>query len=300
MTSLGLLDSLKFVILHALAVVFSSVTYVCGAIPIMVVRQAYGRLGFFAGVTVAASALFYLDQTFLAFTFVCLALLVGIYSEMEQGGATPAGAGLLSVLFVSGVTAIFSSVYVQYNQLSLVSVLRVKILELLAQLRDINPNIQIEVDTVMGQLPSGILSALIFSLAISVISYRSLAGIMRVDIRERYHSNLLTFELPNLCIWLTILGIALVGLNLPGEYYKLVGLNLLNVMIVLYFFQGLAITISFFRAFRVGPFWQFAWLVLLVLQLFVLVSLIGFVDYWLDFRKRMYKRVAPSKVDKRA
>jgi len=219
---------------------------------------------------------------------------------MEQGGATPAGAGLLAVLFVSGVTAIFSSVYVQYNQLSLVSVLRVKILEVLAQLRDINPNIQIEVDTVMGQLPSGILAALILSLAISVISYRSLAGILRINVKEKYHTNLRTFELPNLCVWLTIVSIALVGLNLQGEWYRLVGLNLLNVMIVLYFFQGLAIVMSFFKTFRISFFWQITWLLLLVVQLFILVSLIGFVDYWLDLRKRMYRRVAPNKVDKRA
>ena len=300
MTSLGALDTFKFVLLHALAVIFSSFTYVCGAVPIMVIRQAYGRVGFFAGVTAASSLLFFLDHSFLAITFIGLALLVGIYSEMELGGATPAGAGLLSVLFVSGVSAIFSSVYVQYNQLSLVSVLRVKILEMLAQLRELNPNIQIEVDTVMGQLPSGILSVLIFALAISVISYRSLAGLLRVDLRERFRSNLLTFELPNLCVWLTIIGIALVGLNLPSELYRLVGLNILNVMIVLYFFQGLAIVVSFFRAFRVSFFWQVTWMLLLIVQLFVVVSLIGFVDYWLDLRKRMYKRVAPSKVDKRA
>ncbi|MDZ4660342.1 MAG: DUF2232 domain-containing protein [Pseudomonadota bacterium] len=300
MTSHSLSDTLKFVLLHILAVIFSSFTYICGAVPIMVIRQAYGRIGFFVGLTVVSSLLFSLNYTFLAFTFICLALLVGIYSEMEQGGATPAGAGLLAVLFVSGVTAIFSSVYVQYNQLSLVSVLRVKILEVLAQLRDINPNIQIEVDTVMGQLPSGILAALILSLAISVISYRSLAGILRINVKEKYHTNLRTFELPNLCVWLTIVSIALVGLNLQGEWYRLVGLNLLNVMIVLYFFQGLAIVMSFFKTFRISFFWQITWLLLLVVQLFILVSLIGFVDYWLDLRKRMYRRVAPNKVDKRA
>jgi len=300
LTSHSLSDTLKFVLLHILAVIFSSFTYICGAVPIMVIRQAYGRIGFFVGLTVVSSLLFSLNYTFLAFTFICLALLVGIYSEMEQGGATPAGAGLLAVLFVSGVTAIFSSVYVQYNQLSLVSVLRVKILEVLAQLRDINPNIQIEVDTVMGQLPSGILAALILSLAISVISYRSLAGILRINVKEKYHTNLRTFELPNLCVWLTIVSIALVGLNLQGEWYRLVGLNLLNVMIVLYFFQGLAIVMSFFKTFRISFFWQITWLLLLVVQLFILVSLIGFVDYWLDLRKRMYRRVAPNKVDKRA
>lgn len=300
MTSLGLLDSFKFLLLHVLAVIFGSFTYVCGAIPFMVVRQAYGRTGFLAGVVAVSSLLFFLGHPLLAFTLIGLALLVGIYSEMELGGATPAGAGLLSILFVSGVTAIFSSVYVQYNNLSIVSVLRGKILEVLTQLREINPNIQIEVDTVMGQLPSGILSALVFALAISVISYRSFAGMLGVDIKDRYHSNLLTFELPKFCVWLTILGIALVGLNFPDEAYKLVGLNLLNVMIVLYFLQGLAIVVSYFKTFRVSFFWQVAWLFLLVVQLFALVGLIGFVDYWLDFRKRMYKRVAPSKVDKRA
>jgi hypothetical protein len=78
------------------------------------------------------------------------------------------------------------------------------------------------------------------------------------------------------------------------EPLEIASVNALNVLIVLYFFQGLAVISNVFRSFKVAPFWQAIWYTLFVLQLFLMVSLLGFVDYWLEFRVRLARDTAET------
>lgn len=135
----------------------------------------------------------------------------------------------------------------------------------------------------------------IFALALAITLDRSIfAG------RERHNfHSLLNFELPDACVWLALFAIGGAQIQHNSELIKIVALNLLNVMICLYFLQGLAVMFSFFKTFRFGPVWQVLWLFVFVFQLFLFVAIIGFIDYWLDIRKRIYKKVAPTKLDKR-
>jgi uncharacterized protein YybS (DUF2232 family) len=66
--------------------------------------------------------------------------------------------------------------------------------------------------------------------------------------------------------------------------------NFLNVCLMLFFFQGLAVIYRFFAVFRVGFFWQALLMIIVVGQLFLLVSLLGLMDHWVDFRARLSKR----------
>ena len=58
-------------------------------------------------------------------------------------------------------------------------------------------------------------------------------------------------------------------------------------MMGLYFFQGLAVLEVAFRIFRTGAFWRFVIYFFIVGQLFLLLSAVGLIDYWVDFRSRM-------------
>ena len=68
-------------------------------------------------------------------------------------------------------------------------------------------------------------------------------------------------------------------------------LNFVIVSVVAFFFQGLAVTEFLTKAFRFGPFSKMVLYILIVLQLAPAVVLIGLVDYWVDFRKRLRKKL---------
>jgi hypothetical protein len=75
---------------------------------------------------------------------------------------------------------------------------------------------------------------------------------------------------------------------------KMVGLNLLNVMILLYFFQGLAVFFHWLVLLKINGVLRIFLLVIFCFQFFLFLSLLGFFDIWLEFRKR--KQSKRSKV----
>ena len=76
-------------------------------------------------------------------------------------------------------------------------------------------------------------------------------------------------------------------LLLPVAMVRLVSMNLLAVLALFYFFQGMAVIASWFQRFRVPMFVRCLGYPLMFLQpLFLLViTVLGLSDIWLDFRK---------------
>jgi len=93
------------------------------------------------------------------------------------------------------------------------------------------------------------------------------------------------WKVPELLIWGLI--VAGGGVLLADGMVSVVALNLLVVMLPLYFLQGLAIVRYFFRSRRVSPLLRTLGYVLLATlnPLPVLVAGIGVFDLWIDFRK---------------
>lgn len=106
--------------------------------------------------------------------------------------------------------------------------------------------------------------------------------------RSRYSIPGMPFDqwkVPELWIWGLIL--AGIGVLLADGTLAMAALNLLVVMLALYFLQGLAIVRYFFRTRRVSPLLRTLGYVLLATlnPLPVLVAGIGVFDLWIDFRK---------------
>jgi len=76
-------------------------------------------------------------------------------------------------------------------------------------------------------------------------------------------------------------------LFLPGKPLKVIGLNGLIVMMMVYFFQGIAIVSFFFEKKQFPVMLQVFLYSLIALQQFLLILVIGcgFFDMWLNFRK---------------
>jgi uncharacterized protein YybS (DUF2232 family) len=90
---------------------------------------------------------------------------------------------------------------------------------------------------------------------------------------------------PEYMIW----GVIAAGFALffPLTVIRFIALNILIILLVIYVFHGLAITMFFFNKHKI-PFWARlgVYLLIMIQQIFMLVlALVGLFDQWVDFRK---------------
>jgi Predicted membrane protein (DUF2232) len=261
------------------------------------IRVVYGRSAYWAGLAFISAGIYALNEPFYALLVGALAVMTGVYFEVEEHGGTVFVSGLAGVLTTTGLSAIAGGIWLRQNNLHLMEMLRSELAEFAGHVKEINPNALINVDSALQQLPSVVLISLVGALALSVIGEASALrwlGSARAPRAALEKIRLIAFRVPDAFIWLTIVSIF-------GAFYRhgiplaeTLSINVLNVLVVLYFFQGLAVATHAFLVFQIGPFWRGLWYLVLVLQLFLLVSLVGLADFWLEFRQRLTRKPAAT------
>jgi uncharacterized protein YybS (DUF2232 family) len=89
---------------------------------------------------------------------------------------------------------------------------------------------------------------------------------------------------PDYLVW-GVIGCGLLML-VPDGFAKIIGLNGLITLMMIYFFQGVAIVSFFFEKKQVPRFAKVLLYALLILQeVLLVVIVIGFIDVWANFRK---------------
>lgn len=98
------------------------------------------------------------------------------------------------------------------------------------------------------------------------------------------------WRLPEILIW-PLIGAGL-SLLLPSEALTTIGLNLLLVLGLLYFMQGVAIMTALLAHWRLPPLLRGLLYALVIFQVYgiILVAGLGIADVWLDFRHRLQAR----------
>ncbi len=127
------------------------------------------------------------------------------------------------------------------------------------------------------------------SLALALILEQPFGRIFRLPLEKIEGLNLLGFKLPDSFIWIAMISFLFSFLDIGQKDLSLIATNIVNIMVVLYFFQGLAVVEAFFTALKLGFFIRFITYVVFLIQLFFLVAGIGLIDYWLEFRKRFIR-----------
>ncbi|HED00334.1 MAG TPA: DUF2232 domain-containing protein [Proteobacteria bacterium] len=110
-------------------------------------------------------------------------------------------------------------------------------------------------------------------------------------ILERYGSvnfqfgDLSRWSLPEIIVWLVILGAGLALLPYPG--LQTAGINILIFFALAYFFQGLAIVSFYLKKYRFSRFKRILLYSLIWIQTYmiIIVALAGLFDIWADFRR---------------
>lgn len=273
------------------SVVMTALTFVLGAPPLRLLRVRLGRLGFWIFGAAVATALYAAGGQSVGVGYFSLILLIGIYSELEDSGLSFMVSAFFTLLINSLLGAGAFALWVSRTGPKWSQQILGFLETVLKPLVELNPKIQINYYDLMLQLPSVILLLWMAALYLATLLESRLNGgesASRHGTETR--AQLAEFRLPDPVIWVFILSLLGAFGGFVPPIVSAIAVNAMNVCLMLLFFQGIAVVAKFFASVRLGMFWQFLFMVLIVVHLFLFVSLLGLMDHWLDFRARLNKR----------
>lgn len=132
-------------------------------------------------------------------------------------------------------------------------------------------------------LPGMFLVSYITTIWLNILIIRNL--LKRRGITLNSIENLNQYRSPEFLVWVVIaMGLTLM---LPVQPLKIIGINCLIVLMLVYFFQGIAVVSFFFQKKKTPIALKVFCYSLIAVQLYVLILVIGvgFFDNWINFRK---------------
>jgi uncharacterized protein YybS (DUF2232 family) len=151
------------------------------------------------------------------------------------------------------------------------------------QIRFLESSMAVIEQVMVGMMPALVIGSTLMAAWVSVLSLRTL--FRRFGIPAPDYGALDHWKAPEVLVWPVIAcGVLLL---LPSLVAKTVGLNGLVVLMVVYFFQGMAIIAYFFQKKRIPRIARIVLYALIALQQIVMLGVIvvGFFDTWFNFRK---------------
>lgn len=293
MTSLQ--DSLRYIFFSVWAVLMTALTYILGAPPLKVVRRKLGRAGYWALTTLLSVGLYVLHAKMLGVAFFSLVVLIGVFDEFEEMGFSFSLSALFTLLINSLLSGGAFALWVFYSGPKWSQTILTSIETVLKPVVELNPRIQINYFDLMLQLPSIAIISWMAALYVAILLESRMLGTGATatdgaSVAPSMRPQLATFRLPDICIWVFIASLLGAFGGTHVQTLEALAVNALNVCVMLFFFQGIAVVAKFFESMRLNAFWQTLFMALIVIQLFLIVSVLGLVDYWIDIRARLVKR----------
>jgi hypothetical protein len=285
----------KFITVSSLSILLSMMTVVFGAPLLRVLRQAYGPWAFWILGLVVTGAAWLLNAQPLAMFIGSVWMTLGAYNELEQRGLGWWLSGILSVLLGTGAASISLYGAFKVNGINTYAEVQKLVEQFTEQVQNMNPAVKLDASVLMQQIPSAIAITLILALGVGLIFERRVFSWLNLP-REKIASQLklLEYRVPDVFIWVAMTAFLLTMVSFGGKAIAILAVNIVNVALVLYFFQGLAVLEVFLNSIRAGTVTRVLVYIILVGQLVLILSIVGLIDYWLDFRSRIRKMTAPK------
>jgi hypothetical protein len=206
--------------------------------------------------------------------------------------------GMISVLSGMSVCALGLSLMAAAQKTTLLTMLMKMTDDFILQLRTMNPQIQFESQMLVQQIPSLVAIFLIIVLAVGLIFERGAYRWMKITPRlSSSRLKLLDYRLPDFFLWVTMSAFLLAMVSGDWKVVSVAALNIANTSVILYFLQGLAVIETLLISMKAGVFTRILTYFLVLGQLLIFVSAVGFFDYWLDFRSRIQKWMKKASED---
>ena len=282
----------KYFLLAAVSAAMSIIFSVMSAPFIRVLAATKSKIFWLVGV-VFVSSLFFLKMNLVAIYVGAIWMTLGLYSELEKKGITWKKSGALSVF--AGVA--FGAIsFLAITKWSVDHELFKQVIDpLMVSLKQVLPDENFETKAVMMFMPGLLASALISALAVSLVFEAQIFQAFQIK-RERLASGLkwLEFRLPDMFIWVSLFSFLFSVVETPFHFLQVIAINLAVVSIVSFFFQGISVFEFAMRIFRVGRITKLLLYLLIITWTLPVITVLGFADYWVDFRRHMRKKVKVS------
>lgn len=216
-------------------------------------------------------------------------MTLGTYSELEKRGIGWLNSGLVSIF--TGFVFALAGYFLVLKNLTSGNLLLEVVEPLSVALNKAIPENAPSSEALVKFLPGVFIASLFGSLAISFAYEDKVTKLFRIQ-RERIASGLrwLEFRLPSAAIWTALVAILYSELSAEPGILHTLSLNVLIVLTVAFFFQGIAVVAALLRVYRVSPIFRTITYLLIFLQLAPFIVFVGFADYWADFRRLVIKK----------
>ncbi len=285
----------KSVLLLVWSVILTGGTLVFGAAPLKAVRTNLGATPFWL-LGLGLSILFWaLQVPTIGTALLLFTIMVGTWVELEQRGYSLFQSALAGLTGALGVATAATYLVIRKNPALWQEKLVSAIDGVIARVSKVDAVLaeSLKADELMLQVPSVVVILFVIAAAMVAIFEKPLqqwSGHAFVR-RER----LTDFKLPDLFIWVLIGAVFCAFYEGSSKAIVTVSMNVLNILTACFFFQGLAVLCRYFQVFRVGYFWRVVWVAIFTFQLFIVLSFVGVIDFWLDFRKMFMKKSSELK-----
>jgi hypothetical protein len=276
--------------LTVIAVVLTLTTVILAPLPLMLLRRNGGRTSFLLGSVVASAALVWFATPLVVASFLAAVILTFVLCESESQNLGYTSSVFVSLLVLAGFSAIATGYAIQHYGFDPVQFFKTQVTQGLAQI-NFPSGVTIDKDALINQIPSALVIMVIFSIwmnSIIVPRVEQLLGWAPTFQKHIFVSDEFRgWKLPDGFVWLALLSAAGAFFDVDPSWVHWLATNVFNIVVMLYFFQGLAIIVDFFAVKRVSGVWRAITYLFIFSQLFLMVAFIGFADLWLGFRNRM-------------
>lgn len=217
-------------------------------------------------------------------------MTLGSYSELEKRGINWRTSSVLSL--VSGFLFALAGYFLILKNLNAGDILAEFVQPLQEASNKWFPNSELQINELKLYIPGIFIASLAGSLALGFVFEAKVSRMFRIQ-RERIVSSLrwIEFRLPDSAIWIFLVAaLASIEFSNYAEWLRAIGINLVIVSIMAFFFQGIATLEFALRFYRFGAFTRALTYLLVILQLAPFIVFVGFVDHWADFRQLMRRK----------
>jgi hypothetical protein len=285
----------KFITTASATVLLTMMTVILGAPFLRVLRRTFGPIAYWLLGTIVTVAAWFFKAEPLSVFIGSVWMTSGVYLELELKGIGWWISGLLSVL--SGLCVTAGMVYGAFKVNGINTYAEVQQLfeQFTQRVIEVNPSATLSSDVLIQQIPSAVVIVLILTLGVGLIFERRVFSWLNLP-REKTASQLklLEYRVPDYVVWIAMIAFLLTMVSFGGKAIAILAVNIVNVTIVLYFFQGLAVLEVFLNSLKVGTFTRILAYIILIGQLLLVLSIVGWIDYWVDFRGRIRRIKTPA------
>lgn len=196
----------------------------------------------------------------------------------------------LTALLAAGALFLALTAYTISRERTLSDLMTDYINQSLSIARQLSPELGMDQDmtqkliaSMMIVMPGIFMISFVTTLWLNILIIKKLLKLKGITIKSIEHLN--RYKAPDILVWAFIA--CTTTLMIPADPVKIFGINCLIVLMLVYFFQGIAVVSFFFQKKNTPTALKGFCYFLIAVQVYVLILVIGlgFFDNWIDFRK---------------